>query len=68
MDGSLGDGIVIGASSIEQWKSNLEAIQKGPLSPETAAKIDALWVPGMNSVFDNWEAIKEVMAAKKAAA
>ncbi|KAI1870440.1 uncharacterized protein JN550_005368 [Neoarthrinium moseri] len=36
------DGMVIGATTIEQWKSNLAAIQKGPLSPETAARIDAL--------------------------
>jgi len=42
LEGSLGDGIVVGASTTEQWKSSLAATQKGPLSPEAAAKIDAL--------------------------
>ncbi|KAG6355035.1 hypothetical protein INS49_004116 [Diaporthe citri] len=49
LDGSLGDGIIIGASSLEQWNSNIAAIQKGPLSAETAAKIDALWGPGLKA-------------------
>jgi aflatoxin B1 aldehyde reductase len=59
------DGMVIGATTIEQWKSNLKAVQKGPLSPETAAKIDALWTPElkMETVSDNWEAVKAVMVS-----
>lgn len=67
LDGSLGDGIIIGASTIEQWKENIAAIQKGPLGAETAAKIDALWGPGLksDSLLDNWAAIGGVMAAKK---
>ena len=67
LDGSLGDGVIIGASTIEQWNSNIAAIQKGPLSAETAAKIDALWGPGLksDSLLDNWAAIGGVMAAKK---
>lgn len=67
LDGSLGDGIIIGASTIDQWNKNLAAIQRGPLDAEIAAKIDALWGPGLN-VLDNWQAIKGVMAAKQAAA
>ncbi|KAF3020943.1 hypothetical protein E8E14_005738 [Neopestalotiopsis sp. 37M] len=57
------DGLVIGATTIEQWKSNLAGIQKGPLSSETAAKIDALWTEELKagSTFDNFEAIKAVM-------
>ncbi|KAG8158155.1 hypothetical protein KVR01_011916 [Diaporthe batatas] len=67
LDGSLGDGIIIGATSIEQWNSNLEAIQKGPLSAETAKKIDSLWGPGLesDSILDNWAAIQGVTAASK---
>lgn len=67
LDGSLGDGIIIGASTIEQWKSNIAAIQKGPLSAETAAKINSLWGPALkgDSILDNWAAIGGVMAAKK---
>lgn len=45
LDGSLGDGVVVGASTTEQWKSTLAAIQKGPLSMDAANKIDALWGP-----------------------
>lgn len=67
LDASLGDGIVIGASSIEQWENNLAAIQKGPLSAETAAKIDALWTADVkaNAVFDNWQAMGQIMSARK---
>ena len=64
LDGSLGDGVVIGASTIKQWKSNLAAVEKGPLSKETSAKIDALWEPSLNPILDNWESVKGVMAAK----
>lgn len=68
LDGSLGDGVVLGASSIVQFKDNLEAIQKGPLDEETAAKIDDLWTPGVNSILDNWQAVQGMMAAKQKAA
>ncbi|KAI1332151.1 putative aldehyde reductase [Xylariaceae sp. FL0255] len=38
-----GDGsVIIGATTIEQWKSALAAIQKEPLGTEMARKIDAL--------------------------
>ncbi|KAI4596290.1 hypothetical protein KJ359_005419 [Pestalotiopsis sp. 9143b] len=59
------DGLVIGATTIEQWKSNLAGIEKGPLSAETAAKIDALWTPELkvDSTRNNFDAIKAVMAS-----
>lgn len=62
---SKDDGLVIGATTIEQWKSNLEGIQKGPLSPEIAAKIGALWMPELkaDSTRNNFDAIKAVMAS-----
>ncbi|ROW03047.1 hypothetical protein VMCG_05701 [Cytospora schulzeri] len=59
------DGMVVGATTIEQWKSNLAAIRKGPLSAETAAKIDALWTPELKAMgtLDNFLAIKAVRAS-----
>ena len=66
LDGDLGDAIIIGASTTEQWKSNLVAIQKGPLSAETAAKIDALWPPlRAGSTYCNWEVVVQMMALLK---
>lgn len=63
LDGALGDGVVVGASTTAQWKSNLAAIQKGPLSSEAAAKIDALWGPlKSESYYSNLEVVNEVMA------
>jgi hypothetical protein len=66
LDASLGDGIVLGATTIEQSKSNLAFIEKGPVDKGLAAKIDTLWEPGVNPVLDNWEAIKGVKAGIKA--
>lgn len=64
LDGSLGDGVVIGASTTEQWKGNLAAIQKGPLSSEATTKIDALWGPlKSESYYSNLEVVTEIMAA-----
>jgi aflatoxin B1 aldehyde reductase len=57
------DGLVIGASTIEQWKRNMEAIRKGPVSAEVAAKIDALWTPELAAMgtLDNVQAVKAIM-------
>ncbi|KAK7713045.1 hypothetical protein SLS63_012188 [Diaporthe eres] len=64
LDGSLGDGVVIGASTTEQWKGNLAAIQKGPLSSEANAKIDSLWGPlKSESYYSNLDVVTEIMAA-----
>lgn len=71
LDGSLGDGVVIGASTTEQWKENLAAIQKGPLSSEAIANIDALWGPLQSeSYYCNLDVVIEIMAgvAKQPAA
>jgi aflatoxin B1 aldehyde reductase len=59
------DGMVVGATTIEQWKQNVTAIQKGPLSSETAAKIDALWTPELKAMgtLDNYHAIMALKAA-----
>jgi aflatoxin B1 aldehyde reductase len=38
-----GDGIIIGASSIEQLDSNLKNLQKGPLPDEVSQALDEAW-------------------------
>lgn len=38
-----GDGIVIGASSLEQLDSNLKDLQKGPLPDEVVEALDKAW-------------------------
>jgi 1-deoxyxylulose-5-phosphate synthase len=37
------DGVILGASNIGQLRQNLDAFERGPLSPETAAECDAVW-------------------------
>lgn len=39
----LGDKIVVGASKLEQIVSTVAGLKKGPLKPETAKGIDAMW-------------------------
>ncbi|CAF1309434.1 unnamed protein product [Rotaria magnacalcarata] len=38
-----GDGIIIGASSVEQLNSNLKDLQKGPLPDEVLQALDEAW-------------------------
>lgn len=38
-----GDGIIIGASSVQQAQSTLTGLRKGPLSQRTVERIDAFW-------------------------
>ena len=38
-----GDGVVIGASSLDQLESNLSTIEEGPLPDEVAAAIDQVY-------------------------
>ena len=46
-----GDSIVLGASSPEQLEANLVAIEKGPLSDEVVAAIDAAWIRNRDAGF-----------------
>lgn len=39
----LGDGVIVGASSIKQLEGTLEGLEHGPLPQEAAKKIDGLW-------------------------
>lgn len=38
-----GDAIIVGASSVQQLEQNLVGLAKGPLSEETARRIDEIW-------------------------
>lgn len=59
------DGMVVGATTMEQWKSNVAAIRKGPLSSEAVAKINALWTPELKAMgtLDNYQAISALKVA-----
>ncbi len=37
------DGLILGASKLEQLEQNLDAISEGPLSPDLLAACEALW-------------------------
>ncbi|KAJ1555733.1 hypothetical protein HK405_013894 [Cladochytrium tenue] len=39
----LGDAIIIGARTIDQLRESLEGLERGPLSPDVVARIDAIW-------------------------
>jgi aflatoxin B1 aldehyde reductase len=39
----LGDGIIIGASRLEQLEQTIQGLNKGPLKPETVKAVDAVW-------------------------
>ena len=43
LTGEHGDGIIVGASKVEQLKQSLDAIAQGPLEPSIVKKIDHLW-------------------------
>ncbi|ROW06928.1 hypothetical protein VMCG_04114 [Cytospora schulzeri] len=43
LDGSKGDGVVVGSKDAAQLRGTMEAIRKGPLSAEVQGKIDAIW-------------------------
>jgi aflatoxin B1 aldehyde reductase len=38
-----GDGIIIGASRLEQLDQTIKGLKKGPLKPETVKAVDAVW-------------------------
>ena len=50
-----GDGVIIGASKIEQLEETLKAIEAGPLDNRTAERASAIWeeVKG-DAPRDNW--------------
>lgn len=38
-----GDGIIIGASSVQQLEDTLKALEDGPLDPKSSERIDKVW-------------------------
>lgn len=38
-----GDGIIIGASSLEQLEQTLKTLEEGPLDPKSLERIDKVW-------------------------
>jgi aflatoxin B1 aldehyde reductase len=43
IDGNHGDGIIIGATKIQQVTRTVAGLNKGPLGVDVAARIDDLW-------------------------
>ncbi|KAF9264056.1 Aldo/keto reductase [Marasmius fiardii PR-910] len=43
LSGGHGDGIIMGASSVEQLNANLDAIESGPLEEEIVKAIEKVW-------------------------
>ncbi|KAJ1557114.1 hypothetical protein HK405_000797 [Cladochytrium tenue] len=53
--GEHGDGLIIGASSLEQLRATLTGLDKGPLPADVVAKIDAVWEIAKRDAFlDNY--------------
>jgi aflatoxin B1 aldehyde reductase len=63
LDGSKGDGLVIGASRASQLEETLKVLQRGPLEKWVVERLDEMW----NSVekdaaVDNFKAYEEIVA------
>ncbi|KAK9321113.1 NADP-dependent oxidoreductase domain-containing protein [Lipomyces orientalis] len=43
LNGNYGDGVIIGASRVDQLQESLKALEDGPLPSAVAAKIDKIW-------------------------
>ena len=43
LDPKLGDGIIVGASSIEQFKANMDMCDKGPLPDDLVKLFEEVW-------------------------
>jgi aryl-alcohol dehydrogenase-like predicted oxidoreductase len=43
LDGSKGDAVIVGASSLKQLRETVAAIRKGPLSPAVQEQIQGVW-------------------------
>lgn len=54
LDIKNGDGIIIGVSSIDQLKSNLRDLEKGPLPDEVVKILDDAWMVAKLTAPDYW--------------
>lgn len=48
------DGIIIGVSSLDQLKSNLKDLEKGPLPDEVVEALDRAWLVAKPTAPDYW--------------
>ncbi|TAQ85674.1 hypothetical protein B7494_g6014 [Chlorociboria aeruginascens] len=50
-----GDGLILGASKVEQLESSLTAVEKGPLDQKFVDRIDGIWEDVKEDApYDNW--------------
>lgn len=60
LDGSKGDGLLFGVSSVEQLENTLDTLEEGPLTSETTARLDALWGSIKHvAPYDNYHGVKK---------
>lgn len=43
LDGSKGDAVIVGVSSLEQLRETVAAVRKGPLSSAVEGQIQEMW-------------------------
>jgi aflatoxin B1 aldehyde reductase len=66
LKGKLGDEMIIGASTVEQFRQTVEEIEKGPLEEWVVKRIDELWeVVRDEAEVDNLRVFREVMGKGK---
>ncbi|KAK9242225.1 NADP-dependent oxidoreductase domain-containing protein [Lipomyces tetrasporus] len=53
-NGLVGDGIIIGVSSLEQLQDNINAIESGPLPEDVVVALDAAWKVVKSDVSPYW--------------
>ena len=64
LKGELGDEMIIGANSENQFREAVEEIEKGPLEPWAVERIDELWeLVKDDAPIDNLKAFREVISA-----
>ncbi|KAF2179883.1 aldehyde reductase [Zopfia rhizophila CBS 207.26] len=57
----LGDGVIFGASSLEQIEQTVQGLRKGPLSADAVKRIEAVWRSIEHEApVDNWEVMSKV--------
>ncbi|KAK2606868.1 hypothetical protein N8I77_005591 [Diaporthe amygdali] len=60
LDGSKGDAVIIGASSLAQLRATVAGIRKGPLSPAVQEKVQDVWESVKHAAFlDNFNGMSK---------
>jgi aflatoxin B1 aldehyde reductase len=66
LKGELGDEMIIGASTAEQFRQTVEEIEKGPLEEWVVKRVDELWEMVRDEAeVDNLRAFREVVGKGK---